>query len=175
MNTYADILYAYGAYVHGSQYSRRSQIRLIARLQSRNGTRYCSSGSQWKRKQIQHSSQQKQHNRKSTQHIICIYSSVAISDGLYYQCANTTAGCEHQKQQKQKQQNRNSTQHRIIVHLHPLLCRSIVVRIGARTLHLSRHLASVFAPCIFLVCLSDGRTGSLCFELFMLFELLAPL
>ena len=39
MNTYADILYAYGAYVHGSQYSRRSQIRLIARLQSGNGTR----------------------------------------------------------------------------------------------------------------------------------------
>ena len=33
--------------------------------------------------------------------------------------------------------------------------------IGVRTLHLSRHLASVFAPCIFLVCLSDGRTGSL--------------
>ena len=30
MNTYADI--PYGAYVHGSQYSRRSQIRLIARL-----------------------------------------------------------------------------------------------------------------------------------------------
>ena len=72
MMTYADILYAYGAYVHGSQYSRRSQIRLIARLQSRNGTRYCSSGSQWKKKQIQHSSQQKQHNRKSTLHIICI-------------------------------------------------------------------------------------------------------
>ena len=102
-----------------------------------------------------------QHNRKRTQHIICICSSVAISDGLYYQCANTTAGCEHQKQQKQKQQNRNSTQHRIIVHLHPLPCRSIVVRIGARTLHLSRHLASVLAPCIFLVCLSDGRTGLL--------------
>ena len=79
MNTYADILYAYGAYVHGSQYSRRSQIRLIARLQSGNGTRYCSSGSQWKKKQKQHSSQQKQHNRKSTQHIIFIYPSVAIS------------------------------------------------------------------------------------------------
>ena len=45
MNTYADILYAYGAYVHGSQYSSRSQIRLIARLQSGNGTMYCSSGS----------------------------------------------------------------------------------------------------------------------------------
>ena len=89
---------------------------------------------QVKKKQKQDSLQQKQHNRKSTQHIICIYSSVAISDGLYYQCANTTAGCEHQKQQKQKQQNRNSTQHRIIVHLHPLPCRSIVVRIGARTL-----------------------------------------
>ena len=79
MNTYADILYAYGAYVHGSQYSRRSQIRLIARLQSWNGTRYCSSGSQWKKKQKQHSSEQKEHNGKSTQHIIFIYSSVAIS------------------------------------------------------------------------------------------------
>ena len=29
--------------------------------------------------------------------------------------------------------------------------------IGVRTLHPSRHLTSVFAPCIFLVCLSDDR------------------
>ena len=39
----------------------------------------CGEKSQRKKKQKQHSSQQKQHNRKSTQHIICIYSSVAIS------------------------------------------------------------------------------------------------
>ena len=65
------------------------------------------------------------------------------------QCANTTAGCEHHKQRKQKQQNRNNkTQHRIFILCHPLPFRSIVVCIGARTLHLSRHLASVFAPFI---------------------------
>ena len=58
---------------------------------------------------------------------------------------------------KQKQH----TQHRIIVNFHPLPFRTIVVCMGVRTLHLSCHLASVIAPCIFLVCLSDGRTGSL--------------
>ena len=74
------------------------------------------------------------------------------------QCANTTAWCEHHKQRKQKQQNRNNkTQHRIIVYIHPLPFRSIAVCIGVRTLHPSRHLASVLAPCIFLVCLSDDR------------------
>ena len=52
---------------------------------------------------------------------------------------------------KQKQH----TQHRIIVNFHPLPFRSIVVCIGARTLHPSRLFASVF------VCLSDGRTGLL--------------
>ena len=40
------------------------------------------------------------------------------------------------------------TQHRIIVNFHPLPCRSIAVCVGVRTLHLSRHLALVFAPCI---------------------------
>ena len=39
-----------------------------------------------KKKQKQHSSQQKQHNRKSTQHIICIYPSVAISAHCW--CSN---------------------------------------------------------------------------------------
>ena len=37
-----------------------------------------------------------------------------IYSWLYYQCANTTAGCEHQKQRTQNQQIRV----RIIVHLH---------------------------------------------------------
>ena len=38
---------------------------------------------------------------------------------LYYQCANTAAGCEHQKQRTQKQQIRV----RIRFHLHPLPIR----------------------------------------------------
>ena len=66
------------------------------------------------------------------------------------QCANTTAGCEHQKQRKQKQQNRNNTQHMIIVYIHPLPFRSIAVCIGVRTaiLHRCSHLTFIPPSCI---------------------------
>ena len=55
---------------------------------------------------------------------------------------------------KQKQH----TQHRIIVNFHPLPFRTIVVCMGVRTLHLSCHLAPVFAPCLFLRTSSFLRT-----------------
>ena len=70
---------------------------------------------------------------------------------------NTTVGCEHQKQRKQKQQNRNNTHNRefsfhvIRCHFGPLLSALVFAPpscIDARTLYLSRHLASVFAPCM---------------------------
>ena len=52
-------------------------------------------------------------------------------------------------------QQKEHTTHNL--YIHPLPFRSIGVCIGVRTLHRSRHLASVLAPCIFLVCLSDDR------------------
>ena len=61
-------------------------------------------------------------------------------NGLYYQCANATAGCEHQKQRTQKQHIRV----RIRIHLHKLPCRSIA-SIGVRTLNVSRHRSSQLA------------------------------
>ena len=63
-----------------------------------------------------------------------------IYNGLYYQCANATAGCEHQKQRTQKQHIRA----RIRIHLHKLPCRSIS-SIGVRTLNVSRHRSSQLA------------------------------
>ena len=44
-------------------------------------------------------------------------------------------------------QQKQHTAHNYIVYIHPLPFRSIVVYIGVRTLHLSHHPASVFAPC----------------------------
>ena len=47
------------------------------------------------------------------------------------------------------QQKQHTTQKTNNLSCHPLQFRSIAVCIGARTLHISRHLASVLAPCKF--------------------------
>ena len=82
--------------------------------------------------------------------------------------ANTTSSENRNNKTETTKHNTEFSFYVIRCHFGPLLFALVFAPpscIGVRTLHLSRHLASVFAPCIFLVCLSDGRTGSLFFTM----------